>query len=377
MKIGHIISSLDARSGGTSEACAGMAMAQKEAGLNVRILATERAEEDLRIVKQLKACFQGGDGVLQVGPVVGSLARHPQLKKTVAALVAEADVVHLHGVWEEIQYLGAKEAIRQGTPWVWAPHGMLDPWSLSQGRIKKRLYWKWRWQHLVKSVARMHFITASEARLARAILPAGIEEVVEPLGTELSEQPGERSKATKQVLFLSRLHPKKNVECLIEAFAASDNPDWSLVIAGGGDESYRKDLERLAAQLEVDGKVKFTGDLRGEDKKNAFKEAALFCLPSHQENFGIVVIEALAAGCPVLLSPAVGLAEDLAECGPVKIVAGGPNEWAAEISGVLGNDQFCERVAEEGPRLVAERFSWEAIGSHWVNHYHQIQEGTP
>jgi glycosyltransferase involved in cell wall biosynthesis len=370
MKVLHIISSLDANSGGTTTACVELATAQRRHGMEVAILSTWRSGESLGGVEILRD--QHGEGfVTLVGPTQGLLRGHPDLQAAIARAIGACDVVHVHGVWEAIQHQAVRQAIRLGKPVVWASHGMLDPWSLAQGRWKKKLFWWWHWRKLAPEVAAMHYITRSEARLAAPMTGGAARNIVEPLGTAVPEA-GTRQPCGRRVLFLSRLHPKKNVECLLEACAGPVAEPWSLTLAGGGDAVYQKSLEERIRTLGIEARVTLAGDVRGREKSGLFAAADLFCLPSHQENFGIVVIEALAHGVPVLISPAVGLAEDLAGERAVRVIDGGAAEWARAIDAALGDDKLRKDAAEGGPELVAKRFSWEAIAQRWEGHYEMV-----
>lgn len=375
MKILHLISSLDARSGGTSEACAGMAAAQAAAGMDIQILSTQRTGESDDVVARLAANI-GHERIRQIGPATGPLARHPDLASPVSVAVRNAHVIHLHGVWEEIQWLGAQAAVANKIPFVWAPHGMLDPWSLAQSRLKKKTYWWWRWRSLSSQAAAVHAITRSEETLAAPMFPSSQNFIVESLGHDIPRTPASPSSESREVLFLSRLHSKKNVECLLEA-CTSPRADWNLCIAGSGEDDYRRKLEAQVDLFGLGQRVRFTGDLRGAHKTAAWRGAAVFCLPSHQENFGIVVIEALAAGLPVLLSPAVGVAEDLSELPYVRVIDGGADEWDRAIRSVLDDAELRQLARVAGPSFVQERFSWDRIGKRWAAHYANLTFPAP
>ncbi|MGC1481898.1 MAG: glycosyltransferase [Chthoniobacterales bacterium] len=365
-----MISTLDARSGGTSEACAGLVAAQSRQGLAVRVVATQREREDSSVIEQLSTRLAGSN-IRLIGPARGPLARHPAIKTVIRQELDHADVVHLHGVWEEIVFQAAHAAISRGIPVVWAPHGMLDPWSLAQSWLKKKIYWRWRWHRLSQKISALHCMTSSEARLLHETIAPTVKRIVEPLGTEIPIA-APPALTSSNVLFFSRLHPKKNVECLLRACAASAGKEWSLTIAGDGEASYRNELQDLSQDLGISDRVSFLGDLRGTRKTEAFRNAAVFCLPSHQENFGIVVIEALAAGLPMILSPQVGIVEDLFDLGQVEVAGNDPQVWAHKIEEMIADSDLRQRAATGGPDFVRQRFAWDAIGRNWVGHYAKL-----
>src|SRR2546426_6223596 len=131
MRIVHIISNLDPRSGGPTTALLGLAAAQRRAGLDVEVISTFTPQHNPDIAQQLEAA---NVKVHLIGPVHGRLGRHPQLAPTLTQIIAGKDMVHIHALWEEIQHQAAVAARRAGAPYIFRPCGMLDPWSLSQSR---------------------------------------------------------------------------------------------------------------------------------------------------------------------------------------------------------------------------------------------------
>jgi glycosyltransferase involved in cell wall biosynthesis len=226
------------------------------------------------------------------------------------------DAIFVHGLW---QYHGAAAWLAlssRDTPYYLFPHGMLDPWCVGRGRLrlKKRLYWEAVEKHVARHARSVLF--TSEDEMTRAPMSLGApwraQELVE-LG--IAEPPpvaaAQREaflgrfpelRGRRILLFLGRVHRKKGCELLARAFAAMKPEGWDLVLAGPcTDPAYRAELEAAGPH------VHFTGMLEGAVKWGAFRCAEVFALPSHQENFGIAVAEALACGVPALLSTAVNI----------------------------------------------------------------------
>lgn len=237
----------------------------------------------------------------------------------VAWLRAEArrhDAIFVHGLW---QYNGAAAWLAlssRDTPYFLFPHGMLDPWCVGDGgrRLKKRLYWDTVERHVARKARAVLF--TSEAEMARARLSFGAPWRGQELVTLGAAEPPPDAEAQREaflgrfpqlkgrriLLFLGRVHRKKGCELLARAFASMNVADWDLVFAGPcADAAYRAELE------EAGPRIYFTGMLEGPEKWGAFRCAEVFVLPSHQENFGIAVAEALACGVPVLVSTAVNI----------------------------------------------------------------------
>src|SRR6185312_10212997 len=183
MRIFHVIPNLDASAGGPTTALIGMASAQARAGLDVSVLTTWREGQSAVAIREFE---QAGVKVTQVGPVAGALRRHPDLATQIDRLAGEVDVVHIHSVWEEPQHLAARAAIKQGKPYIFTPHGMLDPWSLAQKKWKKRIYMAWRLRRDLNQASALHFTTEAERDACHAL---GLKppSVVIPLGISWDE----------------------------------------------------------------------------------------------------------------------------------------------------------------------------------------------
>src|SRR5437762_11545441 len=255
----HVIPGLDAAQGGTVTALMSMAVFQARRGLKVTVAATWGGSEPPREAEQ--KLREAGAEVRLIGPARGPLLRHPELGPTLGSLVGQADVVHAHGVWEEIQHRAAALARARGVPYVLSPHGMLDPFNLGKKWLKKKIYTLWRLRHAIAQAAAVHFTDEVERDLA-APLTGGRPAIIEPIGIDLTEfsqvpprgtfrsrypQIGERP----VVLFMGRLHPKKAPDLLIEAFARAGIHDAVLVMAGPDSDGYRVKLEALAREKGV------------------------------------------------------------------------------------------------------------------------------
>ena len=238
----------------------------------------------------------------------------------------EYDAVIVHGVWQYNGF-GVWRALHETiTPYFVFPHGMLDPWFKRRyplKHLKKLLYWPWAEYRVLRDAAAVLFTSEDERQLAReSFSPYRCREIVVNYGTAapdvdlataresfLSNFPQLRAK--QFFLFLGRLHEKKGCDLLIKAFAAirksaRDPEPLHLIMAGPcADESYFQRLKHLAETAEVP--VTFTGMLTGDIKWGALAAADVFVLPSHQENFGIAVVEALACSTPVLISNKVNI----------------------------------------------------------------------
>ena len=267
-----------------------------------------------------------------LGPGRTGYAFSPRLAPWLQANAARYDVVIIHGLWQHSSF-GAWSALREsGTPYFVYAHGMLDPWfkrAYPLKHLKKCLYWAWAERRVLRDAQAVLFTSEEERRQARKSF-AGYECREQVVGYGTSSPTGDPEvlrrrffethpdlEGKRLLLFLSRIHPKKGCDLLLRAFAqaADTDPNLHLVMAGPHGGPWQSELERQADALGIAGRVTWTGMLTGDDKWAAFHAADAFILPSHQENFGIAVAEALACGLPVLISDKVNIWREIEEDG--------------------------------------------------------------
>lgn len=372
MRILNIIPTLDHRSGGPAIALAGLASALAKQGQAVTVLVARGDREDQTLIERLRKA----GGTVHVGDASRGRVRD---------LVRACDVCHLHALWEGVVHHAAVACRRLGVPHVFRPCGMLDPWCLNQGRLKKRLYIAWRLRKNLDHCSAMHFTTAIERDLVRPLgftCPA----IVEANGVDFQEFDRLPERGTFRaahpalgerpiVLFMSRLHRKKGLELLIPAFAQLDVPEAQLVIAGPDQGDYRAEVESMMRAHDLGDRVLFTGMLRGSSRVAALADADLFVLPSHQENFGIVVVESLASGTPVVISDQVNIHREITAAGAGGVVPLDAAALAAEMSRWLGDEQRRADAAVRGAAFVRERYDWNQIAARWVDRYTCLADG--
>jgi glycosyltransferase involved in cell wall biosynthesis len=316
MRLLHVIRSADPTLGGPIEGVRLLAQAGDRMGLETDVLTFDRGNEAY--------VRESSYRVVAVGSGLTRYGHAPAAVRWLAAKGARYDAVIVHGLW---QYAGLAvwRALRGApVPYFVYPHGMLDPWFRKAYPIKhakKVLYWGLVERRVLRDARAVLFTCEEERRLARRSFPAyRCREVVTGFGTAAPAGDAGSSAAAfldtygelagrKLVLFLGRLHEKKGCDLLIQAFAAvtATRPEWHLVMAGPGERSYLERLQGLARRAGIAERITWTGMLRGEEKWGALRAASVFALPSHQENFGIAVAEALASGVPVAISNKVNI----------------------------------------------------------------------
>jgi glycosyltransferase involved in cell wall biosynthesis len=232
------------------------------------------------------------------------------------------DRVIVNGIWQYLSFAAWRRYAGSSIPYYVFPHGMLDPWfkeTFPLKHLKKWLYWPWAEYRVLRDAAAVIFTAEEERFQARkSFWLYRCREKVSPLGVEappissnaksefLSRYP--QLQNSRNFLFLGRLHPKKGCDILLEAFAQlRSNNSIFLILAGPDQVGWESDLRRQVTRLNLTNRVVFTGMLEGSMKQSAFANAEAFVLPSHQENFGISVVEALAVRVPVLISNRVNI----------------------------------------------------------------------
>ncbi len=379
MRVLHVISNIDRRFGGPINALVGLAAAQARAGLTVSVAGTYRGEPDRGLSDGFAASGIKADFI---GPGRGPLIWSAAIKPALRPLIADADIVHIHTLWESIQHAAAKQARQRSLPYIMRPCGMLDPWSLSQGALKKRLYLTLRLRNDLNHAAAIHYTANAERDLASPLKLAAPALVV-PNGLDLTEFDNLPDRQLfrdkhpaigrrKLIIILGRIDAKKGFDLLIPAFAKLQTQDAMLAIVGPDLEGYEAQVRAMVDRAGLSQRVIFTGMLRGRDRVEALAAADLFVLPSYQENFGIAVVEALAAGCPVIVSENVNIREEIEAAGvgasiPLNIVA-----LTAQMQRWLDEDPLRQAAASKARSFVQSRFDWNKIAREWASHYARL-----
>ena len=317
----------------------------------------------------------------------------------------KADVVHNHGVWLAANYYARKAANKAGKPLVISTRGMLESWSLGRSKMRKRVAWVLFERENLRSAKLFHATSSSEAESIEKFLsftvtvtftkppivvaPNGVDVPERIPGREILEARFAKLRGKKWILFMSRVHPKKGLLELAKAWMQirGSHADWELVIAGPEqDKGY---AEKVRAELKGEGV--WTAELRGEEKWAALGNAGFFVLPSHSENFGLVVAESLAAGRPVLTTTGtpwgatrspirmrIRIKEDGSDesmnleengCGVICEV-GGLNEALGRM--LRFTDDQLDEMGRKGKKMVAERFSWKSSAEKVTEAYGEL-----
>lgn len=286
------------------------------------------------------------------------------------------DILHDNGIWQLHHHKLAKACAGTNTPRVVSPRGMLEPWALSHKRVRKQ-FALWAYQkHDLQRAAMLHATSEPERQqLMHLGLTAPI--VVAPNGIDMPDHEDRQFAAPQErtVLFLSRIHPKKGLPMLIRAFAAVAREGARLRIAGMDENGHEAEMRALAASTGAGDRIEFLGPLFSAEKEHAYRKADIFVLPTHSENFGIVVAEALSFGLPVITTTGAPWRE-IAKSGCGWWVDPKPQAIESALSEALAAPSA--RLAAMGAkgRLLAEqRFGWRQIALRFVDAYGPLREG--
>jgi glycosyltransferase involved in cell wall biosynthesis len=321
MRILHFISTVAAASGGPAEGLQQYCSIYKAGGHEVEVASLDAPE----VAK--KSAIPAP--VIGLGPGSGVYGYSPLAVPWLKANPSRFDLVIINGVWQYnavAAYCGLKGT---GIPYAVFTHGMLDPYfkrSFPLKHIKKTFYWHAILKKILCNANAVLFTSEEEKLLARESFPGyHVRETVVPYGSfgpkcDLAGAADEfigrwpELSGKRLALSLGRIHPKKGTDMLIEAFAATlaKDPQWHLVLAGPDQIGWQKELETIAANLGIAHRITWTGMLRDTLKWGAFAASEVFVLPSHQENFGIVVAEAQSCGLPVILSSRINIWREVA-----------------------------------------------------------------
>jgi glycosyltransferase involved in cell wall biosynthesis len=387
MRILHFIASIDSATGGPVEGLRQRCAIYRSGGHEVEIASLDAPE--FAQTCDLPATLIG------LGPGRGTYAYSPRAVPWLKANLSRFDVIFVNGVWNYNTLAAHRALAGTDIPWAIFTHGMLDPYFKQQfplKHLKKLLYWHSLLSKAFRDAHSVLFTCEEEKLLARQSFSRyKVREAVVPYGTfgpncdiaEASEEflarwPQLRGK--RLAISLGRIHPKKGTDILIEAFAATlaKEAAWRLVIAGPDQIGWEKDLEAQARRLGVAERITWTGRLEGKLKWGAFAAAEVFVLPSHQENFGIVVAEAMACSLPVIVSDKVNIWREIVSCGAGfvdKDTIDGTQASLARWSALTAEEIAALRIRSR--RCFKNEFDFNLTSKRVLENVEQLARATP
>ncbi len=305
-------------------------------------------------------------------PIMKRFSFSPGQARSLFHAAPWADIVHNHSLWSMVNVASGWIVPGTGAKLVTSPRGTLSPWALSCSRSVKRVVKPLQW----RALHRADLLHATSEVEVQQIRDAGFRApvVVVPNGIDLPPLPGEKPlRSGRTLLYLSRIHPIKGVDRLLTSWSALQNefPEWRLVIAGPGRPAHLTQAHDLVRTLKLK-RVELPGPLYGADKTSAYFQADLFVLPTHSENFGVVIAEALAHGCPVV----VGMGAPWRQVEKRKCGWWVSNE-VDELAGSLRTAMTCspEELGAMGTRgrdWMEQDFGWTSIARRMSEAYRWV-----
>jgi glycosyltransferase involved in cell wall biosynthesis len=316
MRILHVINSVNPAGGGPIEGVRQLGEVNLSLGHTVEVASLDAPE--CAYVKTL------GFPVHAIGPGALKYSYCSRLAPWLRENAKNYDVVIVNGIWQYQSFAVWRVLHKSDVPYVVFTHGMLDPWFKRHyplKHVKKLLYWPWGEYRVLRDARAVLFTCEEERVLARQSFALyRCNEVVVNYGTagprgdtqtelESFYKKFPELRGKRLAIFLGRLHEKKGCDLLIEAFAKvmAADADWHLLMCGPDQVGWQPTLMEMAQRLRVAERITWAGMIVGELKWGALRASEIFVLPSHQENFGIVVAEALACGTPALISNKVNI----------------------------------------------------------------------
>lgn len=377
MKVLHVIPSMSPRFGGPVSAMAEIEQALHRRGVDVVVATTDSNGPDRLAVE----CGR---------PIAGPAATRWYFRRTTRFYtlsldlwrwlmrnVGEFDVVHIHALFTFASLAAAWAAKSAGVPYIVRPLGVLAPYGMTHRRqYLKKLSLSLVERRVLEGAEAVHFTSSMEADEMRP-LALNIKSIVIPLGidTDANDGVGQRIPPQEQLrlLFLSRIDPKKNLMGAIDALSiAGHGRDVRLTIAGGGAPDYVHALMEKVERAGLADRVEWLGHVDGLEKRRALEAAHAFILPSFSENFGMAVVEALAAGLPCIVSRGVAIAGQVANANAGIVTGTDPQSIAAAIEMLVADPERYLPMSYAARKLAVEAFSREGMGARLEELYRNV-----
>ena len=395
MRVLHVIPSVSPLRGGPSEAILQMVNALQAQGIEAEIITTN----------------DDGDGILAV-PLYERLEYpshapvpvrfFPRFSPTISAIrefafsgalatwlwqhITDYDLVHVHAIFSGSSTIAMAIARLHKVPYIVRPLGQLCHWSLQQGNRKKQLYLSLIERANLNHAQSLHFTSEQEQQEAAAlrlttsgfVLPHGL--VMPSLLPNAKARLRERLTLPDDeliILFLSRLHPKKGLDYLIPALSHLHDRRFTFVLAGNAAPDYELEVQQLLQTAGLMERTRRLGFVTGEEKALLLQGSDLFALTSHSENFGIAVLEAMANGLPVLITPGVALAPLVERSHLGWITPLEQPAITATLQHLFAHPSLLQQVGERAQSIVRQQYTWNHIATSLIKQYQTILQTKP
>lgn len=388
MKVLHVIPSVASIRGGPSKAIFEMsASLRNHHNIEVEIVTTNDNGTDLLDVPlEQKISYQGVPVRFfsRFSPPLASIrefAFSSGLTKWLWLNIQNYDLIHVHAIFSYPSTIAMTIARIRKVPYIVRPLGQLCQWSLQQSARKKQIYLNLIERSNLNHSQALHITSSQEQQEVSSlnlntpsfVLPHGLS--IPPTIPNAREQLRENLKLPLDepiILFLSRLHHKKGLDYLIPALSKLTDYRFTFVLAGNGSPEYEAEIESLLKTSNIRNRTHIVGFVQGEIKDLLMQGSDLFALTSHSENFGIAVLEALAAGLPVLVTPGVALASIVQENKFGYVTQLDISTIASVLEKYLTNPQEAKKMGDRARQFVLDNYTWDTIATKMIDVYTSI-----
>lgn len=388
IQVAQVVPWLVARAGGTSNIVVNLSYALENAGVNTRIYTT-----DISLPAQASGLSRGVDSsdlparALELRVEMSRVDRplrfvySRRLREALRRDMIDTDVVHIHSLFLYPQYAAFRAAEATARPWIVSPRGALDPYLRSRGRLRKAVTERLWQRRMLDGAAALHLTSQAESdsiadlgyRAPHVVVPNGLH--VRDFVREVSYRDLRRRWVGDDGLLLmshGRVTEKKGLDILIRALASVRKalPSAKLVLVGPDDEGVGASLLELSARMGVQDGVILSGPLYGDDLLSAIESCDLWVLPSHGENFGTAVVEAMARGKAVVTSPYVNIAQEAADEDALQVVNNTVDELAPTLIRLLDSEERRRQLGRNAASYVW-RYDWANVALEYRQMYQQ------
>lgn len=383
MKVLHVVQSLDPAWGGMARVVPELAAGLKSLGVDGRIATLAggrygRPPADLGVEV---LTFSAPDG--------SALGRSGEFNRAIGRLLDETDVLHLHGLWTGQNWSAARAARRRGVPYLMTPHSMMMPWAWRRSWWKKRpVGWLFEYGNL-RRAARLHALAPGEAEHIRRLgFNERIETIANGIWPEQFEHPPPADELIRAhphlehkrwLLFLSRIHVQKGIVPLLQACfdLAHAGEEWHVVVAGPDTDGLQRVLTAAVTRKGQSSRITFLGMLDRRQVLAALGRASIFAQPSLSEGLSVSILEAMAAGLPVVISPQCNLPE-VAAMDAGRVVPPARRAIGPALRELLAmTPSELSAMGHRARQIIRERFSWPRLLPQYARLYESVLAESP
>ena len=391
MKVLHVVPSLSPSMGGSTQAVLNMVRALRKNGVDAEIATTNHnGHSTMKVPLGTRVEYEGipvwffQSFVFPMKEFIYSQSLGQWLRKH----IRDYQLLHNHYLFSFAPSYAATIARSQRVPYIVRTLGHLSPWALEQSKAKKKLYLLLIERSNLNQAAAIHCTSEGEAKDVSQLafqtpvvnIPLGVNEP--RLVPEARQRLRGQFKIADErpvILFLGRLHPKKRPDLLLHSLArllkSGNSPH--LLLAGSGEKAYLQYLEQLVSRLKLNDYVSFAGFVVGEGKALLLQGSDLFVLPSYSENFGISVAEAMAAGLPVIVTPEVQIAPEIAKEKAGLVAEGTVDALSGALKQLLDSENLRRDMGFNGKQLTRRLYAWDIAARKITALYTSVIEKQP